>query len=118
MSGYGIMLDLAFAALHGFGVGVMDNASLSMFLRVLRYRASNAKDSPEAHFLMLYFLVDLHYCKPPGTVVVPLSQSLVGSLIIDSVVCSLLCTKLVSLTARINLNVLCGCGFGKLIKGT
>ncbi len=70
MSGHGIMLELAFAALHGFGVGVMDSASLSMFLRVLRYHASNAKDSPEAHFLLLYFLVDLHDCKPPGTVVV------------------------------------------------
>jgi hypothetical protein len=80
MSGHGIMLELAFAALHGVGVGVMDNASLSMFQRVPRYHASNAKDSLEAHFLMLYFLVDLH-CKPPGTVVVPLSQSLVGNIL-------------------------------------
>jgi hypothetical protein len=30
MSGHGIMLEIAFAALHGFGVGVMDNASVDV----------------------------------------------------------------------------------------
>ncbi len=30
MSGHGMMLELAFGALHGFGVRVMDNASVDL----------------------------------------------------------------------------------------